>query len=162
MEIDERPYRCTKCNRVFYAEGNDVTQPNCPGYRGNQVLVPPGITVEVYGAYSCDGQGIFIGHPDKAPTTNVLGFVNVSLGEDHRWEEYGMLNPHAVPLRNTPAWDKYMKEGRIVRDEKGRECLYSRDKKQYIQTLNDLGYTNGYGEGTMNKSRQQGEHYRDA
>jgi hypothetical protein len=85
-----------------------------------------------------------------------------SLQEEHNWERTGMLNPHALPMRGTPQWDKYQAEGRIKKDPKtGFDTLYSKDHKQYVESLKDMGVHNAYGEGgDLSKSRQSGEHLR--
>jgi hypothetical protein len=94
--------------------------------------------------------------------SNQTANPSVSLHEDHRWQEYGSFNDHAVPQRGTPAWDKYKREGRIkINPRTGMESLYSKDHKEYIQTIKDLGYQNAYGEGEISKSRQRGEHYKE-
>lgn len=160
MEPVNRPYRCKLCGRIFVYAGEPSDQPPCPGYVGNKVLDCHGLVIETYGAYECAGFGEYAGLDGTEIKRDYAGCVSVLLNEDHRWAECGEYNMHAVPMRGTPAWDKYMAEGRIVMKD-GIEQLHSRNKKEYVKTLRDLGYINGNGEGEINRSRQRGDHCRE-
>lgn len=139
-----RPYRCDECGQIDFYEVVDAIAPCLRPHCG------------------CGDDMTFAGYlpgelEDKGPRSRRYEMLQ----EGHNWEQTGMLNPHAVPMRDTPQWTKYMAEGRIVKNADGHDCLLSKDHKQYVASLKDMGVHNAYGEGgETSKSRQQGEHLR--
>ena len=143
------PWECGKCGLTFYERID-------PRFLGEVGLQCP----------ECHGQADFVGFTDEElarrdNTSNWKKDRYQRLQEGHNWEETGMLNPHTLPLRDTPNWEHYVREGRIKKDSQGRDCLYSKDKKQWADSMKDLGYATADGAGDVNKSRQQGEHLRE-
>lgn len=140
-----RPYRCENCGSIEFFRIHELLtsclRPHC-GECGEDMEFAG------FEAWENGGEG---------------GLRNrryESLQEGHNWEDTGMLNPHAIPMRDTPMWQKYMAEGRIVKDPRtGHEVLYSKNHKEYVNSLKDMGVHNAYGEGgDLSKSRQAGEH----
>lgn len=146
----ERPYQCTTCSRIFYAEADRSDSPNCTGDYGARQIDQDGLCGEIPDHEPCTGTGVFagMGIPELYGDTTSL-----RLNEEHNWERSGMYNPHAVPMRDTPMYDRFVREGRIVMHE-GKPCLRTRNRGEYNRTLKELGYTNGVGDGEMSKSRQ--------
>lgn len=137
----ERPYRCRICDHTTYSR------------------IMPGLAeIIAIRCEDCGNPADFAGFTEEELHGHIWKDERYKrLQEDHNWAEYGEWNPHAVPLRsNQAAWDKLRAEGRIGIDPKtGMEALRSKDHKQYVQTIRELGYQNAYGEGDANKSHQQ-------
>lgn len=146
----ERPFRCAVCERIFYAEADRGDTPNCPGDVGVLTSDYDGSRCERFGERACTGTGLFAGVDTICHWGDT---TSVRLNEQHMWETDGMYNPHAVPLRDTPMYARFVREGRIVMHD-GKPCLRTANRREYNNALKEMGYTNAVGDGEYSAARQ--------
>lgn len=153
-EQPPRPYLCRNCESYSYYRVADelaeFLEPKC----------------KECGTARANFAGLTNAELDKIERNEKYGnrmasAMTVHLNEGHMWEERGMLNPHTLPLRGTKAYEHYKNEGRIKVDDQGRECMYSENKQVWAKQVKDVGMATMDGAGECDRSKQQGEHFRD-
>lgn len=138
-------YGCTKCGATESVGEFDGETRDC----GSVSVWDE--RLQRYTHEKCDGSMRLRSKIDME--TGSCSAVGAMLNEAHRWEQDGMYNPHAVPMRDTPMYERFVREGRIV-EHNGTPCLRTRNREEYRQAMKDMGYVNPLGDGEISKSRQ--------